>query len=461
MSKQARILFVDDDEAGRELSLYNLADAGYLAQGAEDGRAALARLGEQDFDLVVTDLRMPQTSGMEVLEHLQKISPDLPVVVITAHGNVEVAVAAMKAGAYDFIEKPFARQVLLLSVQRALEHRRLTLENRVLRLQARGVERPMVFVSEAMELLLRTVDRVAGSDASVLICGESGTGKELVARRVHARSDRGDGPFVTVNCAAVPGGLLESELFGHEKGAFTGAERARQGRFRQASGGTIFLDEVGEIPEALQGKLLRVLQEHSVDVVGRDLPVEVDVRVVTATNQPLLERVEQGTFRQDLYYRLDVVALEVPALRRRTEDIPALARHFVATFARGRELSIPPGLLETLVGYHWPGNVRQLQNACERLVVLCDGEHLRVEDLPPQVTAADQQPPAEDGFQQWPPLPADGLSLVDLECRVIQRVLQLKQGNVTAAAAYLGVPRHVLAYRIGKYGIHKPGADGG
>jgi len=447
-----RILFVDDDEAGRELGRYNLEEAGYAVEVAVDGRQGLERFSPESHDLVVTDLRMPQLGGMELLEQVKRQAPDVPVVVITAHGNVETAVRAMKAGAYDFIEKPFGREVLLLTVARALEHQRLRRENRSLRSRAAGVEREIVAVSEPMQQLLRTTDRVARSDASVLITGESGTGKELVARRLHARGRRADGPFVPVNCAAIPPELLESELFGHEKGAYTGATRARAGRFRRADGGTVFLDEVGEIPLPLQGKLLRVLQERTVDVVGADQSVSVDVRVVAASNQPLAQAIEAGRFREDLFYRLNVVELQLPPLRERPEDIEPLVRHFVARAAPGNELAIPEEVLEALRRHTWPGNVRELENACDRLVILAEGDALRAEDLPPAVLAEREPPRAA---QEWPPLPPDGLSLVDLERRVIERALQLKQGNVTQAAAYLRVPRHVLAYRIEKYGIRR------
>jgi len=452
MELRERVLFVDDDETGREVSRYNLEQAGYTVTLAEDGRRALELFTAEAHDLVVTDLRMPRLGGMELLEQLKQISPEVPVVVITAHGRVETAVQAMRAGAYDFIEKPFGRDVLLLTVQRALERRRLQRENQTLRLKARGIEREILAHSEAMQGLLRTTDRVAASDAAVLITGESGTGKELVARRLHARSPRAEGPFVTVNCAAMPAELLESELFGHEKGAFTGATRSRAGRFRRAQGGTIFLDEVGEIPVNLQGKLLRVLQEHVVDVVGADQPVGVDVRVIAASNRPLIEAIAGGTFREDLYYRLNVVELQLPSLRERPEDIEPLARHFVASAApAAAELAIPDEVIAALRAYRWPGNVRELENTCERLVILAEGEQVRAQDLPPAVRGAG--PAAAPSLEEWPPLPEEGLSLVDLERRVIERTLRLQGGNVTRAAAYLQVPRHVLAYRIEKYGI--------
>jgi len=454
---KARILFVDDDASGRELSLYNLEEAGHAVDLAADGEQALERFDAGLHDLVVTDLRMPRGSGLEVLARIRGQAPDVPVVVITAHGNVEIAVQAMRAGAYDFIEKPFSRDVLLIAVERALERRRLALENRSLRLRAAGVEREIVAASPAMTRLLEEADRVARSEAAVLITGESGTGKELVARRIHARSARAEHPFVPVNCAAIPAELLESVLFGHEKGAFTGADRARQGRFRAAAGGTIFLDEVGEIPAPLQGKLLRALQEKTVDVVGADAPTAVDVRVVAATNQELLALIERGSFRQDLYYRLNVVELHVPPLRERTPEIDVLARYFIARSAPDRDLVIPEGVMTALHGHRWPGNIRELENACERLVILCDGDTLRLEDLPQAIAPRQADPAASAGgpLDDCVNLPPEGLSLVDLECRVIERALELKLGNVTQAAAFLRVPRHVLAYRIEKYGIRR------
>jgi len=407
-----RILLVEDDPAGRELAEFNL-------------EKALVRVKER--------------------------SPQTPVLVITAYSDVETAVEAMKLGAVDFIGKPFNREHLLLVVERVLESRRLRQEVRSLRSQVRGVERPIVLASQAMQKAVELADRVAGSDVTVLVTGESGTGKELIARRIHGRSDRAGGPFVPANVAAMPAELLESELFGHEKGAFTGATRARKGRFRQAHGGTVFLDEIGEIPAPLQAKLLRVLQERTVEVVGADVPTEVDARIVVATNRDLGNEVAEGRFREDLYFRINVVEIPVPALRERPEDIEPLTSHFVEQFAAGRELAIPDSLLSKLTERSWPGNVRELQNAVQRLVVLCPGDELRAEDLAPVASGA-----GVDGaalLDGWPTLPDDGLSLVDLEKNVIERVLALKDGNVTQAAAYLGVPRHVLAYRMEKYGI--------
>jgi two-component system NtrC family response regulator len=371
---------------------------------------------------------------------------------------VETAVEAMKEGAYDFIGKPFHRDQLLLSVGKAFERRRLAAEVRNLRIRAGGVERQIVSVSPAMKQVLSVADRVAATDATILITGESGTGKEVVARRIHVHSRRAEGPFVAVNCAAIPGELLESELFGHARGAFTGAVRDRAGRFRQAAGGTLFLDEVGEIPLPLQGKLLRVLQERAVDVVGGDHPVSVDVRIMAATNRDLPERIREGAFREDLYYRLNVVEIRVPPLRERPEDIPPLVDYFMKETSADRELTVPPAVIEELKSRPWPGNVRELSNACERMAILCGGNEVSLGDLPPAASkarGAESAAEAEGFGEEWPPLPPGGLSLVDLEKKVIERALRLKGGNITQAATYLRIPRHILVYRIEKFGIRR------
>jgi two-component system NtrC family response regulator len=446
-----RILLIEDDVSGRELARYNLRQAGYAVDVADDGAAGLALFDPARHALVITDVKMPVLSGMEVLAAVRARSPETPVLVITAFANVDLAVEAMKAGAWDFIGKPFNRDQLRLAVEKALAGRTLREEVRALRSQARGIERPIVARSEAMRRVLELADRVAAADACVLVTGESGTGKELIARRLHARSPRADGPFTVVNCAAIPAALLEAELFGHEKGAFTGADRAREGRFRQANGGTLFLDEVGELPIELQPRLLRALQEHAVDPVGSDRPVAVDVRVVAATNRDLRAEIAAGRFREDLFYRLDVVELHLPPLRERPDDVEALARHFVDRFAAGRDLELSDALLAELRARPWPGNVRELENACERLAILAEGPRPDVSDLPPRV------PPRAGQGQgdEWPPLPPDGLSLVDLERRVIERALALKRWNVSQTAQYLRIPRHILLYRLEKHGIRR------
>jgi two-component system NtrC family response regulator len=421
---------------------------------AEDGAGGLSAFASSPFDLVITDLKMPGIPGMEVLRKIRAGSPDVPVLVITAFGNVETAVAAMKEGAYDFIGKPFHRDQLLLAVEKALDRRRLATEVRDLRIRASGVGRDVVSVSAAMRRLLEVADRVAATVASILITGESGTGKEILARRIHVRSLRAEGPFVAVNCAAIPAELLESELFGHARGAFTGAVRDRAGRFRQASGGTLFLDEVAEIPPALQGKLLRALQERVVDAVGSDAPVPVDVRIVAATNRDLRARIQDGSFREDLYYRLNVVELAVPPLRERPDDIPPLVERFVSEFAGGREITVSAAVVADLSRRPWPGNVRELKNACERMVILCRGDEVSLDDLPPP-PGGSVAGTAEEASAAFLPLPAEGLSLVDLEKRVIEGALRLKGGNITQAAVYLRIPRHILVYRIGKYGLRR------
>jgi len=452
----SRILFIDDDKAGREVALFNLRKAGYEVTAAEDGQQGLAAFAAGSFDLVVTDVKMPGISGIDVLRRVRGQSPDVPVLVITAFGNVETAVTAMKEGAYDFIGKPFHRDQLLLAVEKALERRRLASEVRELKIRASGIGRDIVCASPAMRKTLEVADRVAPTDATVLITGESGTGKEAVARRIHVMSPRAEAPFVAVNCAAIPGELLESELFGHARGAFTGAVRDRIGRFRQAAGGTLFLDEIGETPLPLQVKLLRVLQERVVDTVGGDRPIPVNVRIVVATNRDLPERIREGAFREDLYYRLNVVELRVPPLRERPEDVPALVDHFMRELAPGRDLAVPPRVMAELTSRPWPGNVRELKNACERMAILCRGTEVSVEDLPPRPSVQKSANGAgEGGTDEWPPLPPQGLSLVDLEKRVIERALRLKGGNITQAAAYLRIPRHVLVYRIEKFGIRR------
>jgi two-component system NtrC family response regulator len=372
------------------------------------------------------------------------------VLVITAYGSMEVGVQAMREGAYDVVAKPFHREQLELTVRRAADRAALATEKRRLERLLAGIERPIVHSSKVMEELLATLDRVAAREATVLISGESGTGKELLARRVHARSRRSDGPFVAVSCAALPRELLESELFGHDRGAFTGATKAREGRFRKASGGTLFLDEVGELPLQLQGKLLRVLQERAVDVVGRDAPVPVDTRIVAATNQDLREMVAEGGFREDLYYRLAVVELHAPPLRARQDDIPPLVEHFVRQASPDRTLQVPDRVLRALMERPWPGNVRELENACERLAILAPGHNLRTEDLPIQPGGTTKVPTT------WPEQLPEGLSLVDLERHAIARSLERTQGNISAAARLLRVPRHILVYRIKKHGLGRP-----
>jgi two-component system NtrC family response regulator len=455
--RNQKILFVDDDKAGRQIALYNLKEEGYEVDEAQSGEQALEVFDAQSHSLVITDIRMPGISGIDLLREIKNRSSDVPVLVITAYASINTAVEAMKLGADDFIIKPFNRDQLVLAVSKAVEHRSLKEENRVLKVKLSGIERPAVYCSEAMAEVFSVADRVAGSDVPVLITGESGTGKELIARRTHMMSSRAASPFIAINCAAIPSELIESELFGHTKGAFTGATKERLGRFRQANGGTIFLDEIGDLPEALQAKLLRILQEGVVDVVGSDSAVDVNVRVVSATNKDLEVRVREGRFRDDLYYRLNVVNIHVPPLRDRSDDIPLLIEHFVRLYSDGRELSIGNEVAERLSGYPWPGNVRELENVCQRLVLLCEGTELSSEDLPPHLFHSPElvKPQQASIAVEHMELPSQGLSLLDLEKNIIAQVLEAKKWNVSKSAVYLGVPRHVLAYRMEKYGIQK------
>ncbi len=462
----ARILLIDDDASLREVLAYTLQEQGHVVETAADGKAGLALLEGAGPDVVITDLKMPGTGGLEVLRRAHEVDPLLPVIVLTAFGSIEDAVAAMRDGAHDYITKPYNRDELKLTVEKALEKRRLVQENRTLRERLDDQRRhlPLVHASPAMERVVAAIRRIAPTDATVLITGESGTGKELVAQSLHSLSDRWDRPFVAINCAAIPHDLMESELFGHERGAFTGAVREKLGKFRQAHGGTLLLDEVADLPADLQTKLLRVIETRLVDPVGAARPVPVDVRVVAATNADLSARVAEGRFRGDLYYRLNVIPVHLPPLRERREDIAALWEQSLDRFAGGAKLHTSPGLLRTLMRREWPGNARELANLCQRLVLLRGSDELTEDDL----RAVDGVASTEVGGKRseadgaavdrprslYPDnLPPDQLSLPDLERELIVRTLEKHGGNKSQAAAYLGVPRHVLLYRMKKFNI--------
>jgi len=381
-----RLAILDDEPRMVEILTMVLRRDGYEVEGFGAGEQALAAIAERRFDLLLTDLKMPGLDGIAVLERLREVDPELPVIVLTAHATIETAVRAVQLGAYDYVEKPFDNAALKALAARALERSRLLRENRVLRaeLQQRDGATAIVAESDAMRNVLDVMRRAARSDATVLVSGESGTGKELVARAVHAHSTRVAGPFVAVNCQALAPGLLESELFGHEKGAFTGAERERPGVFERADGGTLFLDEVGEIPEDAQAKLLRVLQERTVVRVGGEKERSVDFRVVAATNRDLRQEVAEGRFREDLYFRLAVIPIHLPPLRERPDDILPLARHFFAGAAAQRRPPIQGWSDEVeahLRAHPWPGNARELENAIERGVALARGDRIELEDL--------------------------------------------------------------------------------
>jgi two-component system response regulator PilR (NtrC family) len=453
----ARILVVDDEPGIREMLGVLLRRAGHDPVAVEGAVAALARI-ERDapFEAVVTDLSMPDGSGMDVLSAARRRDPSTEVIMITAYATTEAAVAAMRSGAYDYLRKPFDNATLLATLEKALEKRALSRENELLREQAlaRLGRGGLVGQSAAIQRIAQLIDRIANGRTSVLITGESGTGKEMVARAIHERGDRHAGPLIVVNCGALPEALMESELFGHERGAFTGATARKEGLFRAAAGGTIFLDEVGELPPGLQVKLLRVLQERRVRPVGAEKEVDVDVRVVAATNRDLEAEVAAGRFRQDLFYRLNVIRIVVPPLRERREDIPLLAEHFLRKHGAlaGRRLSLAPEAARWLMQRTWPGNVRELENVIERAVALALGDRVTLADLTDE--AAGPVPPAA------PPLvalPAEGLDLdaylADVERRLLLEALARAGGVRTRAAALLRMSFRSFRYRLSKFGL--------
>ncbi len=441
-----RILVVDDEAIVRESLAAWLRQDGHVVDAAENGREALRLHAQSRHDLAFLDVKMPGLDGLELQERLAAADPELTLVLMTAYASVESAVRAMKAGAYDYIIKPFDPDELSLLVRRAGEQRSLRAENRRLKqhLEQATAAPTIVGASAAMRHVLELVATVAPTEATVLLQGESGTGKELVARAIHAGSPRRYNPLVAVNCGALPEGILESALFGHEAGAFTGARARHKGQFEAADGGTIFLDEIGEVSPKVQVELLRVLEDKRVTRLGGSAPVTLDFRVVAATHQDLQARVRDGSFREDLFWRLNVFALELPPLRARAEDVPLLAEHFLQTFgqAMGRRPLLTDAAREALAAYAWPGNVRELQNAIERGLVVATGGVLDAKDLPLRVTAA-------------APRPASG-SLAEVERAHVEAVLAAQHWNVSRAARVLEVDRVTLYNKIRKYGLKRP-----
>jgi len=441
----ARILVVDDDRAHATMLKAMLGSWGYEVETADDGGAAVDCVREKAYDVVLTDVRMAEVDGIEALRRIKHFNPYLPVLIMTAYSSVDTAVNALKAGALDYLHKPLDFEELRRGLDRALQQGAAQRDTAG---APSGALEGMIGDSAPMRELFSMIRAVAPSEASVLILGESGTGKELVARALHEGSPRRGRQLVTVNCAALAENLLESELFGHEKGAYTGAQRQRDGRFVQADGGTLFLDEIGEMAVALQAKLLRALQQGEVQRLGSDRPLRVDVRVIAATNRDLAAEVRAGNFREDLYYRLNVIALSVPALRERVEDIPLLARHFLNLFAaRNRKTfrGFSPRAMDLMLRYAWPGNVRELENAVERAVILAPGETVNESDLPGNVRGGDG-PPQVAG-------PEAPLSLEDAERETIVRVLEQAGNNKSEAARILGVTRVTLRSKMKKFGL--------
>jgi two-component system response regulator HydG len=456
MNKKNTVLVVDDDSAHRTMLRTLISGWGYAVSEADDGAAAIENVKAASYDLVLMDVRMVKVSGLEALEKIKSYNPAIPVIIMTAYSSVETAVEALKQGAHDYLTKPLDFDKLRLILERAMEHTRLKEENRILResLGRQFDSQNIIGKSPAMIKLLETVAQVAPSEATVLISGESGTGKELIAGAIHFNSLRKDGPFVKINCAAITETLLESELFGHEKGAFTGADRRKEGRFSQAHGGTLFLDEVSEMSLTMQVKLLRALQEREFNRVGGETTIQVDVRVIAATNKNLLEQINTGAFREDLYYRLNVVELAVPSLTERKEDIPLLAQHFLEMFATKNQKEIKgftPRAMHHLIRYDWPGNVRELMNAVERGVVLARTPYLDEADflfLKDALLSGDedQAEPANLAIEGDAPLG-------EIEKTAILKTLEAAGGNKSEAARRLGITRKTLHKKLKAYGV--------
>ena len=448
----ARVLIVDDEESIRRSLAGLLSDEGLEVATASDGEAALASLREEgaDFDVMLLDIAMPGRDGMQVLEEVRAQWSELPVVMMSGHGNVETAVRATRLGAFDFIEKPLSAEKLLLTLQHAIDNRRLSSENQRLRAAALRAHE-ILGGSEPMQRLKQQIAQAAPTNGWVLITGENGTGKELVARQIHVQSRRASEPFVEVNCAAIPEELIESELFGHEKGAFTGAIARKRGKFELAHGGTIFLDEIADMSLKTQAKVLRVLQEHKFERVGGTEPIEIDVRVIAATNKDLEKEIASGSFREDLYYRLAVIPFQVPPLRERREDVPALATAFVAEFCAEsgvRAKEVAPRAMELLQAYAWPGNVRELRNLMERLVLMTPSQRIQPEDLPEALHAPDARG-AGDG------------ATLDQARRAFEReylIGRLREHgwNVSRTAEAVGLARESLSRKIRALKIETP-----
>jgi len=452
-----KILIVDDEEGMRRLLGRLLGREGYDTLTVPSAAEALRQVRGDTYDLVITDMKMPEMDGLQLLAEIKAYDPSLPVIAITAYGTVENAVQALRAGAYDYITKPFESDEIRLTVAKALERQRLLAENRYLHqeLEERYSFSGIVGGSPAMKRIFETASAVAASNASVLITGESGTGKELIARSIHFSSPRKEKPFVVLNCAALSEGVLESELFGHEKGAFSGAVALKKGRFELAHEGTLFIDEVGEMSLNAQVKLLRVIQEHEFERVGGTRTIRSDVRLVAATNKNLEAEVKKGTFREDLFYRLNVINIHLPSLRERREDIEPLARHFLARYVRetGKRVdNLSPRALSCLLAYDWPGNVRELQNVMERAVVLCRGEVITPRDFPQGIQG-------EEEILLHVPERGGSLTeiLEDLERQLIVQTLRREEGSQTRAAAALGIKRTTLRYKMEKYQLIEQG----
>jgi len=453
--KKATVLAVDDDPGHLATLKTIIKSWGYLVEGVDDGSKAVEKIQEGPFDLVLMDVRMAVMSGIEALKKIKQYNPAIPILIMTAYSSVESAVEALKTGAYDYLTKPLDFDALKITMERALEHTGLKEENKALRekLYSDFQLKNIVGKSQAMKDLIEMVAMIAPSEATVLIIGDSGTGKELVAKSIHHNSGRRDGPLVIINCAALTETLLESELFGHEKGAFTGADKRREGRFMRADKGTIFLDEIGEMSPMMQAKLLRVIQEREIQRVGSDKTIKVDVRILAATNRDLQKDVSSGKFREDLFYRLNVVPLRVPSLRERLDDVPLLTQHFLNKYAAKNRKTVKaftPLAMDMFLKYDWPGNVRELENAVERAVILLPGDYITEKELPLNIT---QSYPGEDLFRDNSTLVSEDLSLEEIEKNAILKTLETTGGNKSETARKLGINRRTLYLKLEKFGV--------
>lgn len=444
----AKILLADDDAALRRVIQFKLKQKGYDVTAVENGEQALNRIPGGHFDLLLSDMKMPGMSGIDLLAAAKTISPELQVILITAFAEISQAVEAVKLGAFDYITKPFDDDQLFVAVEKALKFKNLENENKLLREQLKGHDfiKNIVGVSKPFKELLSLVDKIAPTDATVLISGESGTGKEIIARAIHYKSHRHDKEFIAVNCAAIPRDLIESELFGHTRGAFTGAVKDKKGKFELADSGTILLDEISELNIELQAKLLRVIQERTLEPVGSEKKLEIDVRIIAASNTDLRDAVGKGRFREDLFYRLNVIPVHVPALRERPEDIPILTTEFLKRFAPGVNVKLSDDLMKALTSYNWPGNIRELENLMERMAILRKYDRLTAADLP-----------QDFGFAGKPPIGANvsnsDLTYREAEKKLILDALEKYAWNKSRAAKHLEIPRHVLIYRMKKYAL--------
>jgi len=445
-----KVLLIDDDMNLCKVLAYQLQKSGYQVSMAKNGGEGLSLFFDNDYDIVITDIQMPDISGIDVLRKIRKENETVIIIIITAHGSVENAIEACKLGANDYLTKPFGQEQLLFVIEKAVQLQQLRDENILLKQEVVGKYQfdNMVATSAKMQETLKITMQVAPSNATVLITGESGTGKELVARAIHYNSLRKAKPLITVNCPSIPENLIESELFGHVRGAFTGAIKDRKGQFEQADGGSIFLDEIGDLREDLQSKLLRVLQEHEFQSVGGSKTIKVDVRIIAATNRNLEQLVKEKRFREDLYYRLSVVPIMISPLRERKEDIPFLVDFFVSKYRAGRNFKISSEAIKTLQKYDWPGNVRELENIIERILALATDSEITIIDIPEHITGKHY-----DSSGTSINIPEEGIALDTIERMVINEMLHRTGGNRSKTARLLQIPRHVLLYRMKKFGL--------